>query len=537
MDYSSNVGAGVPEGSQVVSVRMPTHLLKQRSLIVAEGARPGALLYARVSSKEQEQGYSIPAQQELLRTYSQQRGFAIEQEFLDAETAKATGRPGFNAMIAYFKKHPECRVLLVEKTDRLCRNLRDSLTIDELNLQVHLVKEGGILTKDSGSSDKLMHGMKVLMAKHFIDNLSEEVRKGLSTKASQGLYPSFAPPGYVNTVGPDGKRIIAPDPILGPVVSNLFTWFATGEYSLKTLARKACEEGFRFRKSRNKIPVTTLHKVLRKRIYTGEFDYGGIRYPGTHEPLVTTAVWERCQEILDGRHEKKHRKVKHDFAFSGLIRCGHCGCSLVGEIKKGRYVYYHCTGYRGKCPERYTREQTLTDGFAGRLRELVIAPEIVNWLQAELLTSDLTEQAAREQALRRHHAELDRLQKRLDTLYDDRLDGRIDATRYDQKACEIHEDEQRVRTRIRECQDALPSASESLDLMALTSRAADLFLAQPRYEQRKLLRLVVDDAIWQTGELRLSFRQPFEELRLSNSASTRKESTADGDAAVSDIWR
>ena len=90
MDYSSNVGAGVPEGSQVVSVRMPTHLLKQRSPVVAERARPGALLYARVSSKEQEQGYSIPAQQELLRTYSQQRGFAIEQEFLEPSARRGS---------------------------------------------------------------------------------------------------------------------------------------------------------------------------------------------------------------------------------------------------------------------------------------------------------------------------------------------------------------------------------------------------------------------------------------------------------------
>jgi site-specific DNA recombinase len=65
----------------------------------------------------------------------------------------------------------------------------------------------------------------------------------------------------------------------------------------------------------------------------------------------------------------------------------------------GRYVYHHSTGYRRKYPERYTREETLTNRFAGRLRELVIAPEIVDWLQNELVTSDLTEQAAREQAL------------------------------------------------------------------------------------------------------------------------------------------
>src|SRR5712671_449371 len=178
----------------------------------------GAVLYARVSSKEQEQGYSIPAQQELLRTYAAQQGMVIEQEFLDAETAKTTGRMGFTAMICYLKHHSGCRLLLVEKTDRLYRNFKDYLTIDELDLKIHLVKENVILTKDSRSSEKFMHGIKVLMAKNYIDNLREEVQKGLRTKAALGLYPSFAPLGYNNMIGPDGKLIIAPDLVLGAMI-------------------------------------------------------------------------------------------------------------------------------------------------------------------------------------------------------------------------------------------------------------------------------------------------------------------------------
>ena len=202
-----------------------------------------AVLYARVSSKEQELGYSIPAQQELLRSYAAQLEIRIAEEFGDAETAKTTGRPGFAAMVDYLKQHPACRILLVEKTDRLYRNFKDYLTIDELGVEIHLVKENVILTEDSKSSEKFMHGIKVLMAKNYIDNLGEEVRKGLHTKAAQGLYPSFAPLGYLNIVGSDGKRIIVPDPVLGSMIGNLFTWFASGEYALKALARKAFDGG------------------------------------------------------------------------------------------------------------------------------------------------------------------------------------------------------------------------------------------------------------------------------------------------------
>ena len=86
-------------------------------------------------------------------------------------------------------------------------------------VEIHLVKENVILSPASRSSDKFMHGIKVLMAKNYIDNLSEEVQKGLRTKASQGLFPSFAPLGYLNTTNSKGKRVIVPDSVLGPIVT------------------------------------------------------------------------------------------------------------------------------------------------------------------------------------------------------------------------------------------------------------------------------------------------------------------------------
>jgi len=72
---------------------------------------------------------------------------------------------------------------------------------------------------------------------------------------------------------------------------------------------------------------------------------------------------------------------------------------------------------------------------------------ILEWLNQEMVASDVTERSAREQAQRRDQAELERLQKRLDVLYDDRLDGRIDASMYDQKAAEIREQQEQVRRR------------------------------------------------------------------------------------------
>ena len=102
------------------------------------------------------------------------------------ETAKKAGRTGFMEMVGFFTKQAKgkhsqhtCRILLVEKTDRLYRNLKDWVTLDDLDLDIHLVKENVILSRDARSSEKFMHGIKVLMAKNYIDNLSEEVKKGM----------------------------------------------------------------------------------------------------------------------------------------------------------------------------------------------------------------------------------------------------------------------------------------------------------------------------------------------------------------------
>src|SRR5262245_12742101 len=199
----------------------------------AKAARRQAVIYARVSSKEQEkEGFSIPAQLKLLSEYAAANGFTIAKEYVDVETAKQTGRAAFGEMIAYLRKRPSVRVMLVEKTDRLYRNLKDWVTVDELDLELHFPKEGVVLSRESRSSEKFMHGIKVLMAKNYIDNLSEEARKGMQEKAEQGIWPTKTPLGYKNITGPDGKKVIDIDPALAPIVARLFEWYGRGDISL-----------------------------------------------------------------------------------------------------------------------------------------------------------------------------------------------------------------------------------------------------------------------------------------------------------------
>ena len=497
-----------------------------------------AVLYARVSSKEQkEEGYSIEAQLRLLREYAAKEGFVIVEEFIDIESASKTGRTGFNSMLAYLRKQTSCRALLVEKTDRLYRNLKDYAVLDvkDWNLSIHLVKESQILSPESRSHEQFIHGIKVLIARNHSLNLAEETTKGMLEKARSGMWPSFAPIGYKNADGPDGKRVIVLDPDTGPIIRRLFELFASGEFSLKELSVKARAEGMTLRGSR--IQKSTLHQILRKRLYSGDFDFDGQTYQGTYEALVGKETWERVQSVLDDHGQTNRHRIKRDFAFSGLVRCGHCTCMLVAEIKKARYVYYHCTGHHGKCAEPYTRQELLAERFAHNLGQLIIPPEVVEWLRATYLESDLTERAARERAIRQQQSQYERLEARIETLYSDRLDGRISPTLYDAKAVEIRAQQQIILRKIEQIRSNEPAPVEdALNLMNLTAKAATLFREQNGHEQRRLLRTLIKTATWQGGELRMEFEEPFEILRGSNLVSRSKEMQIAGSGRDSKIW-
>ena len=127
-----------------------------------------AVIYARVSSKEQErEGFSIPAQLDLLRNHAQERGIQVLREFVDIESASVAGRTNFGQMLAFLRKSgSKCRAVLVEKTDRLYRNLKDYATVDELGVAVHFVKENQIISNDSRASENFVHGIKVLSKRH-----------------------------------------------------------------------------------------------------------------------------------------------------------------------------------------------------------------------------------------------------------------------------------------------------------------------------------------------------------------------------------
>jgi hypothetical protein len=200
-------------------------------------------------------------------------------------------------------------------------------------------------------------------------------------------------------------------------------------------------------------------------------------------------------------------------------------------------VYYHCTGNRGKCPEPYTRQEVLTSEFANILRELVIPQPILKWLGDAVLTSDQTEQAARAQTIKKLQTRYDQIQSRIETMYVDKLDGRVTQDFFDKQSATWRQEQDSVLRKIQDIQKATPvPIDEAIDMLRLTSRTSELFLQQPAAEQRRLLQVVIEKAAWQGGMLQTTLFEPFEILRHSNQENYRKEKEKSGSGRELEVW-
>ena len=506
-------------------------------------ARYKALIYARVSSKEQErEGYSIPAQLGLLRQYAADQHLDVVAEYVDVETAKRAGRTGFEDMLRHLQEgraglpHNRCHTILVEKTDRLYRNITDWATLDpdRLGLDIHFVKEGVVLTPDARSSEKFVHGIKVLMAKNYIDNLSEETSKGMRQKASQGYWPSQAPLGYTN-VQRGNQRVIEPDSDRAGHIRELYRWYATGLHSMSEVTRMVNEAGLRSPTSGHKIQKSQVHRVLTNPLYRGRVHWKGEEYEGVHEPLVSPELFDRVQMAIAVRGQRRTRKQKYDWAFRGLLRCGHCGCAMTAERKKGKYVYYHCTGNRGRCPEKYVREEEVARQFGEAVAAIQIDDEVMDWIGVALRESRADER----RACRAQIAELEKahakLQRRLDAMYEDKLDGAVSPQFYDRKRQEWRSEQEEIASRVNSLHgDSDKHVDDGIRLLELARAAPALYERQEAHEQGRLVRYVCSNSPWRDGRLRPEYRKPFDLLASANIewAATKVELGAQADVCT-----
>ena len=465
-----------------------------------------AVLYARVSSREQErEGYSIPAQRKTLVEYARLHGFQIDHEFIDIESAKNPGRKEFGRMLRLLEADGSSRIVLVEKTDRLYRNRADALAFEELiekrDVEVHLVREARVIGKDSRSQDKFMHDIHVAVAKHYVENLKEEVKKGMREKAEQGFYPGRAPFGYRND---SVTRSVRVHEKRAPILRRIFELYATGRYSLTTLRKAVLTE------TGVGINRAYLETILKNRFYLGYFVWQGIEYKGTHMPLVPGDLFTKVQSVFTGRNKPKYRK--HDFAFAGLLTCAYDGCTVTSELQKGKYVYYRCSHARGMCALPYMREQDVSDSL-GQLLKGIYVPETV----AQRIVDSLKADSARAQSEQQERIigierRLSALRARMDQMYEDKLDRKIGEEFWTRKMNEWREQERTLESQLSSLRVRVPvdDVLTVQRIFELANKAYFLYLTRNSAERGQLLKSVILNCATDGVSLSPTYRKPFD---------------------------
>ncbi len=471
--------------------------------------RRKAVLYVRVSSKEQEDGYSLDAQEREGVRYAAQKGFEIVRQWRVSESAWKEEREAFNEMIAYVKTQPDVQVVIFDSVDRMTRNLSDVHQILKLTTQhdkeIHLSRSGKVISKESGPDDSFMMGIEALTAKRYSDDISFKVKRALRQKADQGHYPSVAPLGYLNN---PQTKLIDLDPARAPLLKRLWELRATGLYSLRRLEALAYAEGFRT-KTGKRFHHANLDIMFKNPFYYGEYIWNGQRYQGSHPPLITKHLFEQVQRVAKQGNIPKI--VRRDFAFAGLLTCGKCGCAITSEMKKRRYIYYHCTHSKGNCEQPSIVEERLDEKLLGVVQRIQLAPDVHNRILAALRRDKGQQHEYREAQLASLQTRRDTLQRRIDKLYEDKLDGKIDEgfwqARHNEWTREKTEAERAINGNGHSNGVALDTGERILEL---TQRLYPLYVKQLLHERRRMLRIVLSNCTLVDGTPCPEYRRPFD---------------------------
>ena len=384
-----------------------------------------SFLYARKSTDEEErQILSIEGQLTELRELARKESLTIVSEFVESMSAKVPGRPTFNRMIEQIEQG-EATGILAWHPDRLARNSVDGGRI------IYLLDTGKLSSLkfptfwfENTPQGKFMLNIAFGQSKYYVDNLVENIKRGIRQKLRRGEFPGKAPVGYLNE---PRVRTIVVDEVKAPLVRRMFETYAAGQYSLPQLRDLVATWGLVSRRGKP-LTLSKMGGLLSNPFFIGMFRYSGELYEGTHESLISRKLFERVQEVLE-QSGRSHSKRQHLFPFTGLLSCGECGCAITAERQKGHH-YYRCTKKKGNCTQRYIREEALT----AQLREVVQKVSLSDAWAKKMLTNikewKNKEAQASDSFAQQHKEKLSAIQGKLDRLLDAHLDGVITREEY-----------------------------------------------------------------------------------------------------------
>ncbi len=403
------------------------------------------IAYCRKSTDEADrQILSIEAQIAELTEFANREGLEILEFIEESKTAKVPGREKFDSLLKVIEKG-HAQGILSWHPDRLARNSIDGGKI------IYLLDTGRLLDLkfpshwfENSPQGKFMLNIAFGQSKYYVDNLSENVKRGLRQKLRNGVYPGKAPQGYINN---EKLGTIEVDPVESKIVKKAFQMFSDGGKTFADISRFLFKHEIKGR-SGKPLKIHRMKEVLSNKFYIGIITYNGEYYDGKHEQFISKQLFDSVQKQVRLTERSKPNN-KHNFAYLGLIKCGECGASITAEQKfkfyqrtnrKAEYIYYRCTKKLGPCHQRFMPLQNLEEQLTKIITDASIPEDWAdNWYK-RLEEEEILEKQNKDNNLQRLNEEIKTLDQKLNLLFDSYLDNVIDAQTYKNKKNELFEE-------------------------------------------------------------------------------------------------
>ncbi len=284
-----------------------------------------SIILSRVSTREQaEEGQSIPAQTRRLTEYVNKKQLEHWKVFEIAESSTHDTRKKFDEVLELIRKSKEILALVVETVDRLQRSFKESVVLDDLRkegkVEIHFVRENLVLTKSANSSQLLQWDMAVMFARSYVLQLSDNVKRSIEQKLKSGTWIGQAPIGYLNSRNNDDEKTIEPDARKSHFIVKTFELYATGNFSMKTLAEQLRKEGFTGRHDNNPISTSQIEYILKNPFYYGIMEVTGKQYQHHYAPLISMHLFMKCQKVMAEWNKKPFQYAAKPFISTYMRR-------------------------------------------------------------------------------------------------------------------------------------------------------------------------------------------------------------------------
>lgn len=475
-----------------------------------------AVILTRVSSKEQEDGHSLAAQNTRLIEYAKRRNLDVIKSYQIIESSTHGKRKDFMEMLDFCKKQKETIAIIADAVDRIQRSFKESVLLDDLvrkeKIELHFYRENMIIGKNANSTDIMRWDFAVMGAKSYVLQLSENVKRSIEYKIRNGEMSGAAPTGYVNYRDSNNKSQLKPHELYAPIVKHLFEVYSLGHSSLKELKIISDKKGL---KSRNGKPMTTssLYSMLNNPFYYGIMRSKGQLVLHIYPPIISKELWNRCQEVRLGTNKKPFKYSDKPFLYRGMLQCANTGKICTNELKKGQFSYVICYDENGK--RKYIPEEDINDQIVDVLKTISFPQDYLDEYRLHLKNSKASEIEYRNKevgALKTSHT---KIVDRIDRLLNMFIDGDLDKETYQNKKNEYQIERNHLETKIKAHSNADDGFNDLIcELLAIAQNAWDIFDLSKNIElKRILLKMLFRTLEIKEGKLGYALAFPFSEMQ------------------------